>query len=57
LAFGICEERRETRVRGLFVIVHEPRMASHVGGHCRGQLASTPNSLLSTHGAKALNWD
>jgi hypothetical protein len=29
------EERRQFGVRGLFVIVHEPRIASHVGGQYR----------------------
>ncbi len=32
---GVREERRQFGVCGLFIIVHEPRVASHVGGQYR----------------------
>jgi hypothetical protein len=36
---GLSQERRQFGMRSLFVIVHEPRVASHVGGQYRRQPA------------------
>src|SRR5882724_4758503 len=39
---SIRQEGSQTCVRSLFVVVHEPRIAGHVGGHYRRQPASDP---------------
>src|SRR6266487_4993107 len=57
--FGDCwldsfrEERPQLGMGSLFVIVHEPRIASHVPGHYRRQPASDPVCLLLHHGAQS----
>src|SRR5262249_27738987 len=54
--FGNCRgdsvghERRQFGMRSLFVIVHEPRVASDVGGQYRRQPALDPDWPLLHHG-------
>ena len=40
---NVRQEGSQTRMRSLFVRVHEPRIAGHVGGHYRRQPASDPH--------------
>ena len=61
--FGNCgrhsvrQERGQFGMRSLFVIVHEPRVASHVGGQYRRQPALDPDWLLLHHGAQSNRQD
>src|SRR5882724_6882693 len=54
--FGNCgddsvrQERCKFGMRSLFVMMHEPRIASHVGGHYHRQPASDPPWSLLRHG-------
>src|SRR5262249_16812298 len=47
---SVRQERRQPGMGALFVIVHEPRVASHVGGQYRRQLALDPDWPLLHHG-------
>jgi hypothetical protein len=47
---GLSQERRQFDVRYLFVIVHEPRIANHIGGQYRRQLALDPDWPFLHHG-------
>jgi hypothetical protein len=53
--FGNCgsnsvrEERCKFGMRSLFIIMHEPRIASHVGGHYRRQPSLDPEWSLLHH--------
>src|SRR5712691_8864893 len=49
---GVRQERGQFGMRSLFVIVHEPRVASHVGGHYRRQPALDPVWWLLRHGTQ-----
>jgi hypothetical protein len=49
----VGQERRQFGVRSLFVIVHEPRVASHVGGQYRRQPALDPDWPLLHHGPQS----
>src|SRR6185369_13777209 len=44
---------RQFRVRSLFVIMHEPRVASHVGSQYRRQPALHPDWPLLHHGPQS----
>jgi hypothetical protein len=46
---SVRQERCQFGVRTLFVIVHEPRVAGHVGGQYRGQPALDPDWPLLHH--------
>jgi hypothetical protein len=54
--FGYCgpnrfrQQRRQLGVRGLFVMVHEPRIARHVSGQYRRQPTFNPDWPLLHHG-------
>ncbi len=47
--YTIREERGQFGMRSLFVIVHQPRIASHVGGQYRRQPALYPDWPLLHH--------
>ena len=49
---GLRQERRQLGMRSLFVIVHEPRVASHVGCQYRRQPALDPAWRLLRHGTQ-----
>src|SRR5262249_53439989 len=49
---GLRQERGQLGVRSLFVMVHEPRVASHVGGQYRRQPALEPAWRLLRHGTQ-----
>ena len=57
--FGNCgldtvrEKRGQFGMRSLFVIVHEPRIASHVGGQYRRQPTLDPDWPLLHHGPQS----
>src|SRR6516165_10891562 len=61
--FGNCrgdslrQERCQFGMRSLFVIVHEPRVASHVGSHYRRQSALDPDWPLLCHGTQSSSHD
>src|ERR1700730_167389 len=46
------EERLQLGVRGLFAMVHEPRIAGHVGGQYRRQSAFDPDWRFLHHGSQ-----
>jgi hypothetical protein len=49
LTTPVCQKRSEFGVPCLFIIVHERRIAGHVGGHYRRQSASDPVWLPLHH--------
>jgi hypothetical protein len=49
---SVRQEHCQFDVRSLFVIVHEPRVASHVGGQYRRQPALDPDWPLLHHGSQ-----
>jgi hypothetical protein len=50
---GLRQERRQLGMRSLFVIVHEPRVASHVGCQYRRQPALDLDWPLLHHGPQS----
>src|SRR6267142_1018010 len=46
---NVRQERGQTCMRSLLVVVHKPRIASHIGGQYRRQPAPDPNWLLLNH--------
>ena len=46
---GVCQKRTQTCVRRLFVVMHEPRIACHVGGQDCRQPAFDPRRALLHH--------
>jgi hypothetical protein len=50
---GVRQERSQVGMRGLFVMVHEPRVASHVSGQYRRQPALDPDWPFLHHGPQS----
>jgi hypothetical protein len=50
---SVREERCQSCMRSLFVIMHEPRVASHVSGQYRRQPALDPDWPLLNHGPQS----
>jgi hypothetical protein len=50
---GLSQERSQSGMRCLFVVVHEPRIASHIGGQYRRQPALDPDWPLLRHGSQS----
>src|SRR5215831_18773256 len=50
---SVGQESCQFGVRSLFVIMHEPRVASHVGSQYRRQLALDPDWPLLHHGSQS----